>query len=230
MLRLVFCDVDGTLLPRNDTVLSPEVLDTLRRLTDRGITVAVASGRPYPQLRALFGALSHRLVFICLDGALTRRHDFILHKRPLPKQTALALLNRYPNAAVHGRETVYVQGDPPVSGRAISSPNEIGEEILKLELYAQQAPERHPHYRVAFSEPGLTELVAPCANKGNAAVKLMEKLNITPDQAVAFGDGDNDRELLSVVGHPYRMRGTLPFSNAPETDSVIATLRDLFHI
>ena len=79
MLRLVFCDVDGTLLPRGETAVSEETLDVLRRLTDRGITVAIASGRPYPQLRALFGALSHRLVFICLDGALTRRHDFVLH-------------------------------------------------------------------------------------------------------------------------------------------------------
>ena len=230
MLRLVFCDVDGTLLPRGDTALSPEILDTLRRLTDRGITVAIASGRPYTQLRALFGALSHRLVFICLDGALTRRHNFILHKRPLPKQAALALLNRFPDAAVHGRETVYVMGGAPVNGRAVSTPNEIGEDFLKLELYTNRQPEPNPNYRVAFSEPGLTELVAPCANKGNAAAKLMEKLGITPNQAVAFGDGDNDVELLSTVGHPYRMRGTLPNSDMPETDSVVTTLRELFHL
>lgn len=230
MLRLVFCDVDGTLLPKHDTALSPEILDTLRRLTDRGITVAIASGRPYAQLRALFGALSHRLVFICLDGALTRRHDFILHKRPLPRKAALSLLDRFPNAAVHGRETVYVLGNAPVSGRAVSTSNEIGEDILKLELYTDRQPESSPNYRVAFSEPGLTELVAPCANKGNAAMKLMEKLGITPDQAIAFGDGDNDTELLAVVGNPYRMRGTLPHSTAPETDNIVTTLRELFHL
>lgn len=230
MLRLVFCDVDGTLLPHSNTALSPDSVDTLRRLTDRGITVAIASGRPYEQLRNLFGALSHRLVFICLDGALTRRHDFILHKRPIPRKAGLALLSRFPDAAVHGRETVYVLGEAPVSGRAVSTPNEIGEDFLKLELYTDRPPEPNPHYRVAFRETGLIELVAPCANKGNAAVTLMEKLGIAPDQAVAFGDGVNDAELLAAVGHPYRMRGTLTQSAAPETDDVVTTLRSLFTI
>ncbi len=230
MLRLVFCDVDGTLLPHGEQTLPADLLDTLRRLTDRGITVAIASGRPYPQLRSLFGALSHRLLFICLDGALTRRHDFVLHKRPLPRATALSLLNRYKNVAVHGRETVYVLGDPPVVGRKITTPNEIGEEFLKLEIYADCAPEAHPHYRVAYRETGLTELVAPCANKGNAAVKLMEKLGISAEETVAFGDGENDKELLAVVGHPYRVRGTLTSLNIPETDDVVSTLRTLFSL
>lgn len=230
MLRLVFCDVDGTLLPRNDTALSPEILSALRRLTDRGITVAIASGRPYAQLRSLFGALSHRLIFICLDGALTRRHDFILHKRPIPRKAAGALLSRFPNVAVHGREAVYVIGAARVEGRHVDMLNEIGEDILKLEVYDDRRPEPNPNYRVAFSENGLTELVAPCANKGNAAVTLMEKLGISPDQAVAFGDGVNDVELLSAVGHPYRMRDTLPTVSAPETDDVAATLRKLFHL
>ncbi len=230
MLRLVFCDVDGTLLPRNTTALSADLLDTLRRLTDRGITVAIASGRPYPQLRTLFGALSHRLVFICLDGALTRRPDFILHKRPLPRKAALSLLARYPKAAVHGRETVYVLGDAPVDGKKIETPNEIGEDFLKLELFGSCRPEKSMYYRTAYYDDSLTEVVAPCANKGNAAVKLMEKLGITPDEAVAFGDGENDVELLSAVSHPYRMRGTLTHSSAPETDDVAATLRTLFRI
>ncbi|MBR2407022.1 MAG: HAD family phosphatase [Clostridia bacterium] len=229
MLRLVFCDVDGTLLPRGETAVSEETLDVLRRLTDRGITVAIASGRPYPQLRALFGALSHRLVFICLDGALTRRHDFVLHKRPLPPKAVAQLLSEYPKATVHGREAAYSLGGAPV-GRPIASPNEVGEPVLKLELFTDKVPEENPNYRLAYREPGIAELVAPCANKGNAALTLMDKLGITPEQAVAFGDSRNDKELLSVVGHPYRMRGTLPGVDATETDSVLHTLRTLFNL
>lgn len=230
MLRLVFCDVDGTLLPRGEAALSEEIYHTLRRLTDRGIAVVIASGRPYTQLRALFGALSHRLVFICLDGALTRRHDFVLHKRPLPPKAVTALLKEYPKAAVHGREAIYSLGGAPV-GHPIDSLNEVGEPVLKLELYTDRVPPENENYRLAYREPGIAELVAPCANKGNAAVTLMEKLGIPPDQAVAFGDSRNDEELLAAVGHPYRMRGTLPrCTDAVETDDVCATLRSLFHL
>ncbi len=230
MLRLVFCDVDGTVLPHGQEHLSPEILDTFRRLTDRSITVAVASGRPYGQLRDLFGSLAHRLIFICLDGAVTRKQTSILHKRPIPRKTALALLEQFPCAAVYGRETVYCLGHAPTSGHAVDTPNEIGEDFLKLELFSSVIPPRSPHYRIAYQEPGITELVAPCANKGNAALTLMQKLSIDASQAVAFGDGVNDTELLAAVGHPYRMCGTLPESSAAETDSVAGTLRTLFHL
>lgn len=230
MLRLVFCDVDGTLLPHGQPRLPPEILDIFRRLTDRGITVVIASGRPYGQLRDLFGALSHRLIFICLDGALTRRTNSILHKRPIPRKAALTLLEQFPCAAVHGRETVYRLGNAPTNGRTANSPNEIGEDFLKLELFSPAALPHSPNYRVAYQEPGITELVAPCANKGNAALTLMQKLSMDASQAVAFGDGVNDTELLSAVGHPYRMRGTLPLCTAEEIDSVPDTLRTLFGV
>ena len=230
MLRLVFCDVDGTLLPHGQPALSEEVCDVLRRLTDRGITVAIASGRPYTQLRQLFGSLAHRLIFICLDGALTRRHDFVIHKRPVPRKAALSLLQQFPNAAVHGRETVYCLGNAPTIGKKVGSPNEIGEDFLKIEIFSDHRPDKNLNYRVAYTEEGLTELVAPCANKGNAAVTLMQKLGITPDEAVAFGDGENDASLLAVVKHPYRMRGTLVDSSASEVTDVSATLRELFHL
>jgi len=230
MLRLVFCDVDGTLLPRGESAIRPELCDTLRRLTDRGVTVAIASGRPYHQLRDLFGGLAHRLIFICLDGALTMERNCVLHKRPLPRDAALALLEQYPYAVVHGRETRYALGAARDGAQFVDTPSAIGEPFLKLELFTGYTPPEDPNYRIAYREAGLVELVAPCANKGNAAVKLMQKLGISRDEAVAFGDGDNDVELLSVVGHPYRMRGTLPTSHAPETDDVVTTLRTLFRI
>lgn len=229
MLRLVFCDVDGTLLPRGETALSEEAADLLRRLTDRGVTVAIASGRPYAQLKSLFGALTHRLVFICLDGALTRRQHAVLHKRPLHPKAVEALLSDYPKATIHGREETYSLGGAPV-GKPVSSLNDVGEPVLKLELFTDRVPPESRYYRLAYREPGIAELVAPCANKGNAAITLMEKLGITPDQAVAFGDGRNDAELLAAVGHPFRMRGTLPDLGAPETDDVVSTLRTLFKL
>ncbi len=230
MLRLVFCDVDGTLLPHGEIAVSEDLCDVLRRLTDRGITVAIASGRPYHQLRALFGGLAHRLVFICLDGALTMERNCVLHKRPLPRDAALALLEKYPYAVVHGREVRYCLGAAREGAQFVDSPNAIGEPFLKLELFTGYVPPENPNYRIAYRETGLVELVAPCANKGNAAVKLMQKLGISRDEAVAFGDGDNDIELLSAVGHPYRMKGTLPTSHAPEIASVADTLHSLFNI
>lgn len=42
-------------------------------------------------------------------------------------------------------------------------------------------------------------------NKGTAANRVMEYLNISKDDAYCFGDGLNDLEMLQVVGHPVIM-------------------------
>lgn len=231
MLRLVCCDVDGTLLPKTEQAIAPETLDMLRRLCDKGITVVIASGRPYAQLRPLFGALSHRLVFICLDGALTLHRDCVLHKRPLSRSHAVALLQTVDGALVHGRETIYRIGNAPAGARDVSSPNEIGEPFLKLELFSKREPNPDYWFRVAYREPGLTELVAPCANKGAAIETLLQKFGISRDQAAAFGDGENDVELLQAVGHPFLMSRAprLPaLLTVPRIESVADTLRELF--
>ena len=225
MLRLVCCDVDGTLLPATHTALSRETLDVLRRLTDKGVTVVIASGRPYAQLRELLEGISHRLIFICLDGAVTWHRHCVLHKRPLLRRPAEALIRRFPGTVVHGREQVY----RPDGGTL----NTIGEPFLKLELPVGSFDETADWYRVAYRGGGVTELVAPCAHKGNAIRTVMEKFGVTPDQAVAFGDGENDAELLAAVGHPYLMQPagvSLELPGLRRTRSVPDTLKELFNL
>lgn len=35
-------------------------------------------------------------------------------------------------------------------------------------------------------------------------------LGISPDEMMAFGDNENDRDMLNVVGHPYLMESCNP--------------------
>lgn len=225
MLRMVCCDLDGTLLPATDEAVSAELLDVFRRLTDKGILVVIASGRPYEGLKGLFGDLAQRLIFICLDGAVTWHRNCVLHKRPLLRKSAEELLQRYSAALVHGRQRVYdVQ---------TISPGAIGEPFLKLELPDGDFSQREEWFRVAYRGAGVTELVAPCADKGNAVRTVMEKFGITPEQTVAFGDGDNDVVMLTAVGHPYLMQSSslaLSLPNLKRTGNVSDTLKDLFRL
>ncbi len=42
-------------------------------------------------------------------------------------------------------------------------------------------------------------------NKGNALMKLAAQLDITPDEIVVFGDGENDLSMFEVVTYPVAM-------------------------
>ena len=218
MLRMVCLDVDGTLLPKGETALSPEAVETLRRLTDKGVTVVIASGRPYDQLKQLFEGLIYRLVFICLDGAVTFHKGCVLHKRPLPKKEALAFLTCH-TATVNGRDRVYRENFAAV-----------GEPFLQIELPTGNFTETDYWYRIAYQDATVTELVAPCAHKGNALRTVMEKFGITADEVAAFGDGENDLPMFEAVSHPFVMAHSSLSLCAPRISSVPATLRDLFNI
>ncbi len=232
MLRMVFCDVDGTLLPKTEERIAADTLSVLRRLTDRGILVVIASGRPYAQLKALFGPLFYKLIFLCMDGALVMHKNCVLYKKRLMKCKTKDLIEKFGGAAIYGREHIYCVGDTPVQGKRVRIPEEIPEDYLKVELPTGHITDLHESFRIAYQNEQTTELVAAGADKGAAARAVMQKFGVTPDQAIAFGDGDNDIPLLCAVGHPYRMKDTLctGFADLPVAESVESVLRQQFGI
>lgn len=232
MIRMVFCDVDGTLLKKTETAISAQTLDVLRRLLDRGVTVVIATGRPYGQLKTMFGPLFFRLVFLCMDGALVMHKNCVLYKKRLMKCKTKDLIARYGGGAVYGREHIYCVGNTPVDGKRVHIPEEIPEDYLKVELPTGTVTDLHESFRIAYQNDRTTELVAAGADKGAAARAVMQKFGVSPDQAIAFGDGENDIPLLCAVGHPYRMKESLcaEFGDLPTADSVESVLRKQFGI
>ena len=229
---MVFCDVDGTLLPKTEQAISADTMAILRRLLDRGITVVIATGRPYAQARALFGSLFYRLVFLCMDGALVMHKNYVVYKKPLMKCKSKELLARYGGGAVYGREHIYCVGNTPVEGKRVHTPLEIPEDYLKVELPTGSVTGLHESFRIAYQNECTTELVAAGADKGAAARVVMQKFGVSPDQAIAFGDGENDIPLLCAVGHPYRMKDSLctGFGDLPTAESVESVLHQQFGI
>ena len=131
---------------------------------------------------------------------------------------------------MYGREQIYCIGNTPVDGKRVDHPQEIPEDYLKLELPTPRIDRLHESFRVAYQNDTTTELVAAGADKGAAARVVMQKFGVTPDQAMAFGDGENDIPLLCAVGHPFRMKGSLctGFGDLPTADSVEEVLKRTF--
>jgi hydroxymethylpyrimidine pyrophosphatase-like HAD family hydrolase len=133
---------------------------------------------------------------------------------------------------VYGREQIYCVGNTPVDGKRVNHPQEIPEDYLKLELPTGHISGLHESFRIAYQNESTTELVAAGADKGAAARAVMQKFGVTPDQAMAFGDGDNDVPLLCAVGHPFRMKDSLcaGFGDLPAAESVESVLKSTFKL
>lgn len=67
-----------------------------------------------------------------------------------------------------------------------------------------------PQYEIVKSSNALLEIMPGGTTKGEAVKRICALRDISPKDAVAFGDNYNDVEMLELVGHGYLM------SNAPE--------------
>ena len=74
------------------------------------------------------------------------------------------------------------------------------------------------------------DFIAPGTNKGTALLKLLDVLQIRPEECMAFGDQYNDVEMLQTVGTSYAMSNSAPgisYYSTYVTDSVEDVLEDL---
>ncbi len=74
-------------------------------------------------------------------------------------------------------------------------------------------------YWIGLTSPGWLEVMPKGVTKGAALQRLCASLNIDADSVVAFGDGDNDLEMLEWAGHGVAMANGL--------DSVFAIANEI---
>ena len=74
MIKLIACDMDGTLLDSAKR-LPAELPEVIAKLKERGVLFCVASGRQYASLRRDFDAYADDMLFICENGALVMQRD-----------------------------------------------------------------------------------------------------------------------------------------------------------
>jgi len=87
MYQLIVSDYDGTLV-ENDKPITNSFYTKVNMLAARGIIFAVASGRPYNQLKKLLYPISNETVFISDDGAQVMYHNCLLYKNVVPMNAA----------------------------------------------------------------------------------------------------------------------------------------------
>lgn len=230
-IKLIACDLDGTLLQNGAQACSPELFPLVEALSDQGILFMPASGRQYPNLQRLFAPVKDRLMYLCENGSLVIYEDRVLLKRQFEDGLALELCHavlEHPDCEVliSGERVSYLI--PKSAGFAahmrdvvkndiqiIDYPEQIVEPIIKVSYFTE------PEYQARATEAFSAQFQGKClivtsgnkwvdfaplgTSKGSAIAVVGERLNISPQEMAAFGDHENDRTMLEYVGHPYLM-------------------------
>ncbi|MFM1841737.1 MAG: hypothetical protein RLZZ490_470 [Cyanobacteriota bacterium] len=95
-IKLVVLDIDGTIAGESNQV-RPAVVETIQRVQDQGIAVALATGRMFGSALPFYDQIQSTLPLIAYNGALTQHphSQEILRQWPLPTAIALEILDYF---------------------------------------------------------------------------------------------------------------------------------------
>ena len=92
MIKLIASDLDGTLLQGSAQRPSPEAMELIRALQQKGVLFAAASGRQCPNLHRIFWPLSQEMVLLGENGCLVTYKGRTLFQKELEREAALELI------------------------------------------------------------------------------------------------------------------------------------------
>lgn len=266
MYPIVASDLDGTLLSP-DHRLSPFARETLQLLTGKGVNFIFATGRHYIDVAQMRDSLGIDAFMITSNGARVHntagelifshnldesiaRELFAIHYSHPDIYTNIYrdeewFLNRHrPGEMDFFQESnfnyqVYKPDSLPTDG--ISKVFFTSAEPNKLIPLEEALIDRWgDKINVSFSLPTCLEVMAGGVSKGHALDAVSQILGHSLRDCIAFGDGMNDKEMLSMAGKGcimsnahQRLKDLLPMlevigSNAD--NAVPHYLRKLYHV
>lgn len=217
-IKIAFFDLDGTLVKMGNQPISPLMLKTLQQLQQNGIKICIATGRPFfclPDFNGLkFDA------YLTFNASYCCTNNEVLYKNPIPSKDVQLIIE---NAQQIGRAVVLASAnrlgangtDSDIEDYFAISQGVVDivpdfdtlqrEEIYQLMIGCY--PEDYPAILKGVTGAKITawwtravDVIPANGGKGLGVQKVLEHFHLTKKEAMAFGDGTNDIEMLNAVG------------------------------
>ncbi|MGJ8550543.1 HAD family hydrolase [Winogradskyella wichelsiae] len=232
-VKMVVTDMDGTLLNSNHEV-SERFFKIFKTLQQQNIRFVAASGRPYYSIIEKLESIKTDITIVAENGGLIIENENVLLANVLDSKLLLQLYelvtkidNAYPIFCTQNQAYILRASDDMVEIFAeyysnytiIDSFEEIKDKVIKIALYHTINSEAHIFPLVKHLKPELSVVVSgnhwvdiseAITNKGNAITLLQKTYNIKPEETMAFGDYNNDLELLKCSKYSYAMENAHP--------------------
>lgn len=216
--KIVFFDVDGTITHHEDGSISNKTKEAIRKLKEKGIQMVAATGRPLSMCKEI-SELGIE-TFITANGAYAMHNQTVIHKVPMKQcyvQEVFEFAKIHNNGLSFFTEDFYMNGvknseivrtlketlslnDYPIVIEQI-----YNHEVYLMCLYANdEMVEKYihnfPHLTFKRWHPFVLNVLQEEVSKSLAILKVLQYFDIDKSAAIAFGDGENDIDMLELVG------------------------------
>lgn len=243
-IRLVAADVDGTLVDSAKRV-PPGFAEAVRKLRDHGVRFVIASGRQYWNVLETFGPAAEDAIILPENGSMLIDGGKATYTSRIPDADIEEVLDAvsgiptvYP--MLSGVKATYVRRCSVFCASEMAkfyARRVIGEDafrqakddaICKIAIFDDESAARNvwPAIRhfadrlhPVLSGENWLDVMNPGVDKGSGLRVIMDRLGVSPEECMAFGDYGNDIGMLRICGESYAM--------ANATDDVKAVCRHI---
>ncbi|MFC3749067.1 Cof-type HAD-IIB family hydrolase [Paenibacillus sp. GCM10012306] len=216
--KIVFFDVDGTLTSHKDGKIPESTKLAIQALQHKGLKVVAATGRPL----SMCGVVRELGIdtFITANGGHVKHGEQVIHKVPVEPKNLREVYD-YAVSQQHGmsfyteefcmngiqdttimqalQETFFMEEYP------VFNPLICEQEVYLMCLFANDSmlegyQDKFPHLTFRRWHPYVLNVLQDEVCKSAAILKVLEYFGLDAAEAIAFGDGENDIDMLELVG------------------------------
>lgn len=223
-VKIAFFDIDGTLIDMDRKCISKKMLETLSQLKENNIKICIATGRSPLSIPRFPGVEFDG--FLAFNGSYCFHKDRTIHSYSIPSDDVQRIIR---NASALGRPVCLSTRDRfAVNGKDgdleeyfsfAKMKVEIAkdfEEVAKQEVFQIMAGCRAEEYepmmrgvdgaKITAWWDRAVDIIPAGSGKGMGVMKVLEYYHLSREEATAFGDGNNDIEMLQAVGSGIAMQ------------------------
>lgn len=217
MVKTIFFDVDGTLVSHKTDSVPESTRKALKLLHENGYKLVLATGRDMSQLKKLpvkdlkFDGYLTMNGQLCLDGDGKEIFGNPIDEVDTEKMIELIKEKRVPITTI-GKEGPYINfvtdqvvaAQKAVSSKVAPIGKYHGEEVYQFIAYGDRNElktlvDELPNCKLSWWNEYAVDIISKNGGKLAGIKKYLELQNQTLDDAMAFGDGENDLEMLKAV-------------------------------
>ncbi len=219
MIRAIFFDIDGTLVSHETKRVPESAKEAVRQLREKGIKVFTCSGRHVAEFRNLPLEGLEFDGYILLNGQmyLDENKQYLGGRGFTPEATRslVTLFNEKNEPLVlvnaQGHYMNFISSKVKVALKEVSTPipqikEYEGEELFQATAFYTKEEEHrllevlHSDLKLArWSDKGV-DIISAYGGKASGMKFFMEKLGISREETMAFGDAHNDLDMIDYAG------------------------------
>lgn len=264
MIKLIITDLDGTFLNRDGDYNRARFPQIKRLMQQQGVAFALCTGKQCERVEELFGE-QVRDFWILGDSATRIKHDgeYVyqsLIKNALGREiiATLEAVNSEPVIIACTPYGAYVKTSiaPEMLAKVkmsyahvvqVDTFAEVAYDFVKISLFdiKGRCPQIKPHLAdffdkayIVVSEDAWIDIADVGVHKGHTVEILQQRLGVSQDETMVFGDGLNDIELMTRAAWSFAMRNAFDetkqaaryITGSNEEDAVMSTIEQMLNL